>query len=60
MTNLTYEEEQILRPEYEKYCAFHAKMQNRFPHLEPLMLRFDDWWRAKANNAKEEAKYASD
>lgn len=57
MITLTPEEQAILLPEYEKYCAFHAKMQRRFPHLEPLILRFDDWWRAKADNMKDEAKY---
>ena len=54
---LTPEEQAVLLPEYEKYCALHARMQRRFPNLEPLMLRFDDWWRAQADEAKDRAKY---
>jgi len=48
MTDLTPEEATILMPEYEKYIT-------GFRHGEPLS--FDQWWRAMADQVKEERKY---
>lgn len=52
MINLTAEEEAILRPEYDKYCAAHRRWQWKAP-----LLNFNDWWRATADEVKERKKY---
>ena len=53
MTELTTEEEAVLRPEYEKYCADFPKWG--FP--VKYALTFDEWWREAADNAKDRAKH---
>lgn len=53
MISLTHEEEAILRPQYEEYisCMYHW---NGSPCE---VMSFDDWWREKADYAKDRAKY---
>jgi len=52
MINLNHEEEALLRPEYEQYCAEFPRWG--FPIK--YALSFDDWWRAKADNIKDDMK----
>ena len=49
---LTPEEENILRPEYEKCLQERYKWE----WDDDAVLSFDDWWRAMADNVKSNRK----
>lgn len=51
MITLTPEEEAIIRPEYDKYLSKFL-----YPDYGEA-LSFDEWWRDKADAAKDRAKY---
>jgi hypothetical protein len=53
MITLTAEEEAILRPKYEKYLQRSYKWRWN----EGNVMSFDDWWRDRADDAKDRAKY---
>ena len=48
-SGFTPEELAILRPEYDKYCASHQ----RWHWKDGDVMSFDDWWRAMADNVKD-------
>ncbi len=52
MMTLTPEEIAILRPEYEKYLRDNERHRLYRSDVDWPM-SFDDWWRMKADNAKE-------
>lgn len=49
MTDLTPEEEAILRPEYDAYIARRRRWEGDTTEPTP----FSDWWRAMADNVKD-------
>ena len=53
MITLTPEEEAILRPKYRRWLLQH--IVTPWDTTEPMS--FDDWFRAAADEAKENAKY---
>lgn len=53
MTDLTAEEEAILRQKYQEYCDRHQRWHWKDGHVES----FDTWWRSQADEAKDRAKY---
>jgi hypothetical protein len=50
LSGFTPEELAILRPEYQKYCDQHQ----RWHWKDGEVMSFDDWWRNKADNLKEQ------
>lgn len=53
LSGFTPEELAILRPEYEKYLAERYKWEWK----DDVVMSFDDWFRASADEAKDRAKY---